>query len=271
MKKQYIIMGGKKWPFKLSFSKFTLSTIKGYMKIHDEVDELVELYDSKLGEMQLYVTGKEGKESEELAEVLLIDSELSDIQFQLTGKRIDMLCLLCEKESFKDFIMKTNGIDYAIIKEALRMAFEKLGHFTDYWNECPAIEQFTFMAPSSILRRTYMVHEMDKNTLYRETMANVQAQKAMNFKGKLQAGSWDHICKFVSILVRPKKQTQEFAFTKKSFINSKVMKGMSNSEKLNFYMEKCDHAWNSQEKVFKELPLNIAIGVLKAFEIKKKN
>ena len=114
-----------------------------------------------------------------------------------------------------------------------------------------------------------MVHKFDKTTLYRETVASLQAQRALNHKTKLDSGSWDDICDFVSMIVRPSNQIEEISFTKKAFIGGKKLKGLSHSDKLALYIERFEDAWKERAKTFQDLPLDIAIGLLKGFFEKK--
>ena len=147
------------------------------------------------------------------------------------------MCILCKDASFRDFVMNTNGIDYPLIKTALSFCLEKIGGFTDYWNSCPVVEEFKMRIKGSLLRKKFKVHHFDKTTLYRETVASLQAQRALNHKTKLDSGSWDDICDFVSMIVRPSNQIEEISFTKKAFIGGKKLKGLSHSDKLALYID----------------------------------
>ena len=305
-----IQFGNRKFKFKSSFSDFNLSDIKIYMSNHKEVEDLIEKYEpvvNKITELQenlekcavklhkvkrilrffeLYpdcITDKREKFSEHCIkyysnlseqatkELIHQDSIASDLQFKLTTKRIDMLCMMCSSKSFRSFVENKRGLTYQHIKDSLKFIFEKLGSFNDYWELCPIVEEFSVAMPRKFFRRKFKVFDMNKNTLLRETLAGIQAQRAFNYKSKLDSGFWDHICTFTAMIVRPINEKDEFAFNNKSFINSKKIANLSFSDKLEYYKEQFENSWNKRAAFFEKLPLNIAIGVLKGYFKKKMN
>jgi len=264
-----IDFGGTTFNFKESFGEFSLETIKEYMSIHDDTEELIKEHNSLLKKVQDIIPSDKTSE-DDIGTLLVLDSELAEIQHKLTGKRTDLLCILCNNNDFGDFAVNTAGVDYEIIKVALTHCLEKLGGFTDFWDSIPPVESFKMRMKGSLLRKKFKVHHFDKTTLYRETLASMQAQKALNHKTKLDSGSWDDICSFVAMIVRPANEVEEISFTRKAFVQSKETKGLSHSDKLAVYVERFEKVWKKRAKTFKNLPLPIAIGVLKDFFQKKK-
>ena len=64
---------------------------------------------------------------------------------------------------------------------------------------------------------------------------------------------------------------KEFSFSQKAFVKSQKLKGMNYSERLDYYMEQLDKQVEDQSKIFENLPLNIAIGIIKTYWQKKKH
>jgi hypothetical protein len=265
-----IDFGGTRFKFKESFGEFTLTTIKEYMSIHDDTEKLIEDHNEILKKVQ-DITPSAKTQQDDVANLIDLDSQLSEIQFNLTGKRIDLLCILCNDASFRDFVENTDGVSYGVIKAALEHCLKKIGGFTDFWDSVPVIESFKVKMKGSLLRKKFKVHHFDKTSLYRETVASLQAQRALNHKTKLDSGSWDDICQFVAMIVRPSNELEEISFTRKAFIKGKKTKGLSHSDKLSLYIERFEAVWKKRAKTFKNLPLTIAVGVLKDFFQKKKS
>ena len=109
-----ISFGGKKFRFKESFGEFTLTTIKEYMNIHKDTEELIEDHNEILKKVQDIIPSEKTAEEDE-RNLIDLDQKMTEIQFKLTGKRIDLLCILCKDASFRDFVMNTNGIEILIL------------------------------------------------------------------------------------------------------------------------------------------------------------
>lgn len=261
-----IKIGSKTWKFRSSFNDYNLSNIKDYMRIHDEMDKVRNEY------MKVYedITTKKEVQGMEI-DIYKFSrvGDLSSLQMKLHLIRISFLSSMCiTPDKFQDFALNTAGVDKEIIDTCLDALFTQLGAFNDFWEEVPPIESFKH-SKGRFLKTKYKVHDMDKTTLYRETMSYQLAEAAMSHRGKLDLGVWDDICKFVSILVRPSNEVEEISFNKKAFLKGKKIKGLSNTEKLNSYIDKLEEVSNKRAKQFEALPLPIAIGVLKCYFEKK--
>lgn len=275
-----IKIGPKTWTFKSSFNDFNLSNIIPYMSIHADMDSLHEKYVATYNsieplEAQLSFIDKYSIQefsNVKKIEKLLFNArqECSDLQMKIHLIRVDFLSFLCTKTNqFRKWAMNTNGVDKDIIDTCLKVLFDQLGSFTDYWDSVPIINKFTYKT-GRFLGEEYKVHDMDKTTLYRETLSHNIANKAMSHRGKLDAGIFDDICEFVATLVRPTRELEEISFNSKAFIAGKKVKGLSNLEKLDYYIERLDKVIAKRKKQFESLPLKVGIGVIICYYQKKK-
>lgn len=270
-----IKIGPKTWAFKSSFNDFNLSNIIPYMNIHADMDSLHEKYVATYNSIEpleeKQANELELKKATELKLMIFnARQECSDLQMKIHLIRVDFLSFLCTKTNqFRKWAMNTNGVDKGIIDTCLKVLFNQLGSFTDYWDSVPIINKFTYKT-GRFLGEEYKVHDMDKTTLYRETLSHNIANKAMSHRGKLDAGIFDDICEFVATLVRPTRELEEISFNSKAFIAGKKVKGLSNLEKLDYYIERLDKVIAKRKKQFESLPLKVGIGVIICYYQKKK-
>ena len=80
-----ISFGGKKFRFKESFGDFTLTTIKEYMSIHKDTEELIEDHNKILKKVQDIIPSDKTAEENE-RNLIELDLQMTEIQFKLTGK-----------------------------------------------------------------------------------------------------------------------------------------------------------------------------------------
>lgn len=271
-----IKIGNNTWRFRSSFGDFNLANIIPYMNISAKIEAVHDHYmatyksiaplENKLMK-ELDIT-----KADELKKLISFTrNECSVLQMQIHLDRIDLLSSLCTKsEQFKHWALNTNGVDKGIIDACLGALSKKLGSFTDYWNSVPIVNSFKFKTGRFFYTK-FKVHDMDKTTLYRETIAYNIANRAMSHRDKLDTGVFEDVCEFVATLVRPAKQKEEISFNGKSFLSGKKTKGLSSLEKTNLYVEEIDKIVAIRKEQFKELPLSTGIGVILCYYQKKKN
>ena len=269
-----IKIGSKTWKFKTSFGEFTCENIKEYMNIHQKMDDTRELLKAHYNSIKPL----ENKFSKELdfekskkLRGLIVDAKCNcaSAQMYLHLHRVDLLANLCYQNDFRQWALHTNGVDKDIIDACLEAIFDKLKGFTDFWETVPPIESFS-IGRSRWFKKKFKLHDMDSTTLYRDTISHNILSRAMTERSKLDDGYFDDICQFVATITRPANEKEEISFNSKAFIKGKETKGLSNSEKLTYYVEKLDESIEQRTKLFKNLPLSIAIGVIVGYFEKKK-
>ena len=281
-----IQFGTKTWDFISSFSDFNLSNVKEYMRSQSAVDDILKKQNDILIEMgTLIPEGVNTQQDIELAilegrmaenyegQIYVLESDMDELQEQLRVKRTELLTSLCKgnKKKFVHFCENTKGVDYGLIREAVKAILNKLGHFSDYWRDCPMVSSFKIRKPWSIFRTTYKLHDMDRNTLIRDHLANQQLKLAFSYEEELvKEEAWDNISLFVATITRPLFQEFEFSFSKNSFINSKAVVSIKHADRLEYYMEKLEKSWKKRSVIFEKLPLAVAIGIIKYYWQKKK-
>lgn len=257
-----IQFGRKSFRFYSSFSEFNLSTVKDYMTAYDEYDKQLQKFKDKTN----LVASLPDDRVERLIE---LSAEIDDITMQLHSAKIEILQSVCLKDSFSYFATNTKGVDYEIINTALLHIVDRLGHFDKYWDSCPPVNSFKHKPPKSILSKHYAVHSMDSNTVIRTEMASMQLKQAFKYKNQLDAGKWNNICNFCAVITRPLLQKDELG-KKDSFIKIKELKSMNHADRLAYYSKKLIASQEKLAEKYSNLPLSIAIGVIKEFW-KKKN
>jgi len=258
----------KNFKFKSSYNDFTLIDIKKWMPILAELERLNSELLAKIAEYDAVIELVDMGMSEQAEdESRVIESELDFIRMELSEAMISLLCVCCKDPKLRSFI--ENKLNYQSLISIVEEVMKAYGDFVSYFNSCPMIEVFTHKGQNAWIGRTYKVHDMDRNTVLRDALATVETSIAFNYKLEVSSGAWDSICKFVALVARPIKQQHEIAFDKKSFINAKEVAGLSNSDKLTLYQKKLNESVEKRYKLFENLPLPIAIGVLMMYEKKK--
>lgn len=261
MKNAKIKIGPKFFKFKNSFNDFNLEDIKIYMQLHDKLEEKELIWENKSKQLEV---------NKDVKQILQLSADMDAVDMEKNAIYMDLLLLLAQKkEKLKHYLETKKGITNGIIKACVRALLQHYGNFTDYWNSCPPVESFKIKVPGRLFYQTFKVHDMDKTLLLRETLANFQAQQALNEKIRLSAGSWDGIYKFLAIIVRPKNQIEEVSITKNAVVNTKELKGFDMTQQLEYYKERLEANWEKRAAYFDKLKINIAIGALKCYWKKK--
>lgn len=260
----------KTFKFKSSYNDFNLIDIKKWVNnwagidiLKKELDGLIGQYD---GLKELVDLGMSAQAEDEER---VISSELDFVRMELSELMKGLLEVACPDKNLKKMLHNTEGINYPYLRDKVNEINAIYGDFVEYFNNCPLVESFYHKGQNAWIGRTYKVHDMSRNTVLRDALATVETSIAFNYKLEVSQGAWDNICKFVALVARPIKQEHEIAFEKKSFINAKEVAGLSNSDKLTLYQKKLNESVEKRYKLFENLPLPVAIGVLRMYEKKK--
>ena len=207
-------------------------------------------------------------------QVLYLSSQIDEIDNKIGQKRTDLLIELClnNKNKFSKFCLESPEYGYSLAREAVKHLFAKMGDFADYWDAAAPVESFAARVGVLPFKTHFKLHDFESTTLLRENIANQRIKEAFAFSEEIvQDKDWDNICKFIATIVRPASEIKEFSFSQKAFVKSQKLKGMNYSERLDYYMEQLDKQVEDQSKIFENLPLNIAIGIIKTYWQKKKH
>lgn len=256
-----IQFGRKSFRFCNSFSEFDLSNISSYMKAYDKYEKELQKFNDNVHKIS-------SLPSDRIERIIELSAENDQIIMQLHSCKIEILQSICTSKKFTYFATNTKGVDYDVINQALLNIINKLGHFDDYWDRCPPVNSFTHKSPKCIFKKHYAVHEMDSTTVVRAEMASIQLKQAFNHKKQLDAGKWDNIKSFCAVITRPLLQKDEIA-KKRSFVKIRELKGMNHADRLAFYSKKISETQDNLAEIYDNLPLPIAIGVVKEFWKKK--
>lgn len=263
-----IKIGNKKLRIKSSFSQFTLADIKAWwaaVEVIESLEEERKLIAAKYEQIEKTIDQRTAEQTEN--EIRYVETLADVLKSKLSLAYIQIISSVAKKGT-QEYLENTNGITHEHILSIASALVNQVGDFFKYFESVECVEKFKHVG-EGWYPKSYKVHGMDSQTLIRDALASVQISTALDFKNEIGIGRWDNICKFVALVARPKGQSFEMAFTHKSFINSKVTKGMDPGEKLSFYQQVLDKSVEGREKHFKNLPLPIAIGVIKEYEKKK--
>ncbi len=258
----------KKFKLKDSYNDFTLIDVKAWVNAMADIERLNAEYTAKIGEYDgLKEMVDMGMTEEAEVEAMVIESDLDFLRMQMCDSMITALSVACKDSKLRSFC--ENKVNYKSLVSITETVLKTYGDFVEYFNACPLVESFYHKGQKSWIGRTYKVHDMDRNTVLRDALATVETSIAFNYKLEISSGAWDNICKFVALVARPIKEQQEIAFEKGSFLNAKSLAGLTNSEKLTMYQKALNDSVEKRYKLFENLPLPIAIGVLRMYEKKK--
>lgn len=259
----------KRLRIKTSFDKFTLTDIKAWWKAVEIIEGLYEERKGIASKYEKIENTIDQLTPEQYDNQMRFTEALADsCRARLTLSYIQLISVASSTKGCQKFLESTDGTTHDSMENAAEIIIKKLGDFIEYFESCGCVEKFKHVG-KGWYPRSYKVHSMDNNTLMRDALASVQVSTALDFKNEIGIGRWDNICKFVALVARPKGQSFEMAFSNKSFINSKELKGMDSCDKLQYYQQVLDKSVEGREKHFQNLPLPIAIGVIKEYEKKK--
>lgn len=268
-----IIFEGKKSKrvisFKNSFNELTVGEFCAFIFEQEKLNiaaEKLQKADEELRQLQ--------KRTDDILDIVLIlDSEINDLERQIRSHQIYMLGILSNRRNkVIEYLLNTKGITQELIRKALRTIQKELGSFSDWVPGVKLVNKFRFAdykkaSPFSLTRmKTFEVFNMDNQTVLRDAAAGFVAAKIDAINDELKANRWQNLTRFIAYVCRPETEKEEISTQdKKAFFGGKKIVSLSIDDRLKAYNDLLAETVNLRAPLFDKLPLVTAIGIYKQY------